>query len=183
MKLLASLLFSLLLLVGCSGDPEVSSTIEGGWKVKVAKLNVNLNQGELAIKNVSAVSAVAPRYLDQKSFVETLQLLLNESHWEFFSSGTFKITYPVNVLNANQKMEFTGTFSMKNSNLEKSYNGSLSDRSVMKGVSIYGDKMVLNLTTKADFLSAFGYEMPTIVYQTAEDMMVSIEIELEATRE
>jgi len=48
---------------------------------------------------------------------------------------------------------------------------------------ISGNKIYLKIKTTNDFISAFGYELPPIVYQTAEDMLVSIELELQAVRE
>lgn len=183
MKLLGAFLLSSLLLIGCSADPEISNSIEGGWTVKVTKLNVKLNEGELAVKNVSPALAVESRYLDQKAFEEALLLLLNSSRWEFYSLSSFKITYPAVKPNGNQPSMYAGTFQMKNGDLEKYYSGNLTDKATVRKVSISGNKIYLKIKTTNDFISAFGYELPLIVYQTAEDMLVSIELELQAVRE
>ena len=78
---------------------------------------------------------------------------------------------------------YAGTFQMKNGDLEKYYSGNLTDKATVRKVSISGNKIYLKIKTTNDFISAFGYELPPIVYQTAEDMLVSIELELQAVRE
>lgn len=181
MKCLWVLLFSSVLLVGCSGDSDVDEAIIGKWRVSVAGLNVNLNQGELAVLKPLSEKADTDPYLSQEEFIADLQSFFNNSEWEFSYPDSFTIVYQPSKY-SSVITKYTGIYRMSGTELVKYYSGSAVESAKINNLRFSGGTIILNIRSKTDFINAFGYELPAAIYKTAEEMLVSMSLDIQITR-
>jgi|GEM_PF-6645096 len=176
MKLLAvAAIFCTVAFCACSSDSNEELPIVGDWAVSVSDFSVSMEQSPNP-ENKSLLGGSADCYLSKEDFVAKLQSLFENSSLSFTSSSKFQVDYP--SLFSNEIYSFRGTYRFNNGVLEKFYNGISENKTVTKSRLANAEELVIEIASKDEFISAFGYEMPPTICKTTEDLVTSLRVKL-----
>lgn len=179
MKLLFAAVLCSVLFVACSTDSTEDYPIVGNWDVQISELTIKMEPSPNP-ENVALFKNGAPsKYLSEADFKSELADLLSNSKLSFSTSNNFKVQYPATPLALTEEpTSFEGTYTFSNGILEKYYHGQQANKTVTRSQTLTNSELVVEIKSKDEFLKAFGYEMPTIISRTTDDLVTDIHLKI-----
>lgn len=179
MKLLFAAVLCSVLFFACSTDSTEEYPIVGNWSVQISQLTIKMEPSPNPENTGLLENGETPKYLSEDDFKNELADLLSKSKISFTTTNNFKVEYPeTSLVFTKEPTSFEGTYKFSNGILEKYYHGQQANKTVTKSQMMTNSELVVEIGSKDEFLKAFGYEMPTIISKTTDDLVTDIHLKV-----